>query len=214
MPGERRSGKAPSRQVPSSPLSEMVASASGSAETNVTALTHQKRQAIPPSEPVSVPVPTKEAVASGVAQAGISASQPAPAPMSGVVVSPAGQTGVGSSGTSRPAPHLPKNLKFKKKILMEASSNAAPSFLSSTPTMPTTSCKAESSSAGPSCRLHWTLEPELIQPASFLRQLGDASCINGDRLTKIYTRLKELCRGMYRVSEIHYKLVIDTFCPS
>ena len=134
--------------------------------------------------------------------------------MSGVIASPAGQTGIGSSGALRPAPHLLKNLKFKKKILTEVSSNAAPSFSSSTPTMPTTSCKAESSSAGPSHRLHWTLEPELIQPASFLRQLGDASCINGDRLTKIYTRSKELCHGMYRASEIHYKPVIDTFCPS
>jgi len=191
----------------------MVASASGSTETDVTALTRGKRQAIPPSKPVSVPVPTKEAVASGVAQAGVPASQPAPAPVSGVVASPAGQTGVGSSGASRPAPSLPKNLKFKKKISTEASSNAAPSFSSSTPTMPTPR-EAESSSAGPSRRLRWTLEPELIQPAPFLRQLGDASRIDGDRLTKTYTRLRELCRGMYRASEIHYKPVIDTFCPS
>src|SRR6202453_2094840 len=46
------------------------------------------------------PVATKEAIASVVAQICISASQhaqPAPVPMSGIIASPAGQTGKGSS---------------------------------------------------------------------------------------------------------------------
>ena len=48
---------------------------------------------------LSAPVAMKEAIASVVAQTSISASQcaqPAPAPVSGIIASPVGQTGKGS----------------------------------------------------------------------------------------------------------------------
>ncbi len=142
----------------------------------------------------------KEVIAS-MAQTSISASQgtqPAPAPVLGILVPQTGQTGRGSSsGTQRPAPPLPKF----KKTLMESSLKAAPTFFLQTSSLTVhvtqASCKAESSLSGSNCGLHWTQEPELTNPRpSVLIQLGYTSCIKDTRTTQIHTRFKELYPGM------------------
>src|SRR5260370_6794673 len=93
-----RSGTSPStcQAAPAPPL-EKADSASRSMETDATVLTcPQMKQALPTRPAVSAPVTMKGAIASGMAQTSVSASQgaqPDPAPMSGIIVSRVGQAG-------------------------------------------------------------------------------------------------------------------------
>src|SRR5260370_8292039 len=128
------------------------------------------KQALPMRLAVLAPVTMKGAIASGMAQTSISASQgaqPAPAPMSGIIASQAGQAEQDDTWRSLP--------KFTKKS-NEASANISPSFFPQTPLLTVNitqaSCKAESSLSGSSCGLCWTLEPELPDPAPIFAPLS------------------------------------------